>query len=84
MSNSNTFNNNLVQTSINDAYNFHSFSTYINNNINSINSNLQQQTRFSPHCIFCSSNNTISLINDGSFRQCKSCNKQFKSQFINK
>lgn len=80
MSNSNTFNNNLVQTSINDAYNFHSFSTYINNNIN----NNLQQTRFSPNCIFCSSNSSVSLINDGSFRQCKSCNKQFKAQFMNK
>jgi hypothetical protein len=79
MSNSNnTFNGskNLVQTSLDDAYKFGTFSTYINNN--------GLQIMFSPRCIFCSSNNSISLINDGSFRQCQSCNKQFKALFMNK
>jgi hypothetical protein len=78
MSNSNTFNNNqnnFPQTSLNDAYRFQSFSTYINNN--------GLQTMFSPRCIFCSSNNSVSLINDGSFRQCRTCNKQFKALFTN-
>ena len=51
--------------------------------INDINNN-GLQTMFSPRCIFCSSNNSISLINDGSFRQCRTCNKQFKALFMNK
>ena len=72
MSNPNMFNNNLQQTTINDAYHFESFSKYINNK--GLHSN------FSPICIFCSSNESISLINDGSFRQCKKCKKQFKSR----
>jgi hypothetical protein len=72
MSNSNIFNNsNFKQTPINDAYKFNSFSPYI------INGGLN--TRFSPICIFCSSNNTMNLSNDGSFKQCNRCRKQFKA-----
>lgn len=75
MSNSNTFNNNLQQTPINFAYEFKSFSSYINNN--------GLASRFSPICIFCSSKETTSLMNDGgSFRHCKRCNKQFKAQIV--
>lgn len=75
MSNSNTFNNNLVQTNLNDAYKFHTFSEYIPQALN-------RQT-FSPTCIFCSSNNTVSLMNDGgSFRQCVQCRKQFRATII--
>ena len=72
MSNPNMFNNNLQQTTISDAYHFESFSEYINNK--------GLQSKFSPICIFCSSNESISLINDGSFRQCKKCKKQFKAK----
>jgi hypothetical protein len=73
MSNSNTFNNsNFQQTPITDAYNFNSFSQYINNG--------GLKSRFSPICIFCSSNDSSSLMNDGgSFRQCNRCKKQFKA-----
>ena len=71
MSNPNMFNNNLQQTPINDGYHFESFSSYIVNN--------GLRTKFSPVCIFCSSNESVSLIEDGSFRQCKKCKKQFKS-----
>ena len=75
MSNNNTSNNtNLVQTSLNDAYYFSSFSAYINNN--------GLKPIFSPKCIFCTSNNSIPLVNDGSFRQCNSCKKQFKSLLV--
>lgn len=74
MSNSNIFNNNLVQTSLDDAYKFHTFSGYINNN--------GLQTRFSSKCIFCPCDISTSLISDGSFRQCNSCKKQFKSKLI--
>lgn len=71
MSNPNMFNGELQQTSIDTAYQFNSFSPYI------INGGLNN--RFSPFCIFCSSNNTINLVNDGSFKQCNSCRKQFKA-----
>jgi len=66
------FNNNLQQTTINDAYRFESFSDYINNN--------GLQTKFSPVCIFCSEKESLSLISDGSFRQCKRCKKQFRAR----
>ena len=72
MSNPNMFNGDLQQTTINDAYQFTSFSTYINSN--------GLQTKFSPICVFCSCPETTTLTNDGSFRQCKKCNKQFKSR----
>ena len=63
MSNPNAFYNNLQQTPVVSAYKFQSFSGYINNN--------GLCNRFSPICIFCSSTDTISLMNDGgSFRQC--------------
>jgi|688.fasta_scaffold330877_3 hypothetical protein len=74
MSNSNTFNNsNFQQTPIIDAYQFSSFSQYINNGC--------LKPNFSPVCIFCSSNNSTSLMNDGgSFRQCNRCKKHFKAR----
>jgi hypothetical protein len=66
------FNNNLKQTTINDAYHFESFSSYINNK--------GLQTKFSPICIFCSTTESTPLTNDGSFRQCNRCKKQFKAR----
>ena len=76
MSNSNTFNNNnFQQTPLNDAYQFSTFSPYI------MNGGLG--SRFSPICIFCSSNNTMNLANDGSFKQCNRCRKQFKARLSN-
>lgn len=77
MSNSNVFtNSNFQQTPLNNAYQFNTFSPYI------INGGLN--TRFSPICIFCSSNNTMNLVNDGgSFKQCNSCRKQFKAELSN-
>ena len=73
MSNSNMFNNgNFQQTPLNDAYQFNTFSSYI------VNGGLN--TRFSPICIFCSSKDSISLISDGSFKQCNRCKKQFKAR----
>lgn len=75
MSNSNTFNNgNFQQTPLNDAYNFSTFSDYINNN--------GLKTSFSPICIFCSSNNTINLTSEGGFKQCNNCKKQFRARLI--
>jgi hypothetical protein len=73
MSNSNTFNNsNFQQTPLGDAYRFSTFSQYINNG--------GLQTRFSPKCVFCPSIDSTALINDGSFRQCSRCKKQFKAK----
>ena len=70
------FNNgNFQQTPLNDAYNFNTFSAYI------MNGGLN--TRFSPICIFCQSNNTMNLVNDGSFKQCNTCRKQFKAGLKN-
>ena len=75
MSNSNTFNNgNFQQTPLNDAYNFATFSDYINNN--------GLKTSFSPICIFCSSNNTTNLTSEGDFKQCSNCKKQFRARLI--
>lgn len=72
MSSSNMFNGDLAQTNLDSAYNFTTFSSYImNGGLNS---------RFSPICIFCSAKNTINLTNDGSFKQCNICKKQFKSR----
>ena len=72
MSNSNTFNNsNFQQTPINDAYQFSSFSQYINTGC--------LKSNFSPVCIFCSSKESTALTNDGSFRQCNRCKKHFKA-----
>ena len=76
MSGSNIFNNgNFQQTPLNDAYQFQSFSSYINNN--------GLRSLFSPQCIFCPSNESTALSYDGgSFRQCKKCKKQFKAKLI--
>ena len=69
------FNGELSQTSIDNAYQFSSFSPYI------LNGGLNRT--FSPICIFCSSNNTMNLAKDGSFKQCNTCRKQFKANLIN-
>ena len=75
MSGSNIFNgSNFQQTPISDAYQFSTFSQYIANG--------GLTTRFSPICIFCSSKDSISLINDGSFKQCNRCKKQFKARIM--
>ncbi len=69
------FNGDLSQTKLDLAYNFNTFSPYImNGGLNS---------KFSPICIFCSSNNTMNLVNDGSFKQCNSCKKQFRANLSN-
>ena len=75
MSNPNTFNNELKQTSIDSAYQFSSFSPYI------MNGGLKRT--FSQTCVYCSSKNTMNLMNDGSFKQCNTCRKQFKASLIN-
>lgn len=72
MSFSNIFNNNLVETPVKVAYQFNTHSEFIKN---------MKVPSFSPVCIFCSCSDSIPLNQDGSFRLCKKCNKQFKSTF---
>ena len=72
MSFSNIFNNNLVETPVNTAYQFNTHSEFIKK---------MKVPTFSPVCIFCSNSESISLNQDGSFKQCKKCNKQFKATF---
>jgi hypothetical protein len=75
MSDSTIFKNgNFQQTPLNVAYQFQSFSNYINNN--------GLQTHFSPKCVFCLSTNTIALLSEGSFRKCNVCKKQFKARLV--
>ena len=73
MSSSNTFTRDLTQTSLNDAYKYHSFSNYINN---------MKLPTYSAICIFCSAKETTLLMDDGSFRKCKICNRQFKATIL--
>lgn len=74
MSSSNTFTKDLMQTQLNDAYQYQTYSSYINN---------IKKTTFSPICIFCSCKETNSLVSDGgSFRQCNNCKKQFKAMIL--
>jgi hypothetical protein len=75
MSSSNMFNKNLMETPINSAYYFET--------TNDNNKFIQKVCKngFSPFCIFCSNKDTQPLVQDGSFRLCKKCNKQFKAAF---
>jgi hypothetical protein len=72
MSSTNNFNGGLTQTPLNAAYHFNTYSEFIKN---------MKLPGFSPNCIFCSFQDTISLNQEGSFRQCRKCNKQFKATF---
>ena len=72
--NFNAMNHNLVQTTINDAYEYKTHSQFIKQ---------MKMPKFSLNCIFCSSFKTDSLTRDGSFRRCANCRKDFKAAFIN-
>lgn len=74
MDNSSLFSNKLSETSIDDAYKHQTYSQYLN-------SNAFIQSSLSSTCIFCSHNETKSLVNDGSFRYCNKCKKQFKAKY---
>lgn len=63
------------QTSIQDAYQYHTFSPYINN---------MKSPIYSVVCIFCSHKESTPLMTDGSFRNCNRCKKQFKALMINR
>ena len=74
-SNFTSFTHNLVQTSIGDAYRYHTHSEFIKQ---------MKIPKFSQTCIFCSSSKTDPLTNDGSFRRCGACRKDFRAIIINK
>ena len=60
-------------TPISDAYQIH----HINNNTYS------GSIKYSPVCIFCKNNSSISLMNDGgAFRQCQRCRKNFRATIV--
>lgn len=73
--NFNSFTHNLVQTPINDAYQYQTHSEFIKK---------MKVPTFSPTCIFCSSFKTNPLTRDGSFRRCASCRKDFRAVIANK
>jgi hypothetical protein len=60
------------QTPVNSAFDFNS----------TIKPN-QVLSSYSKICIYCNNQESVALSSDGSFRQCLSCRKHFKSQIIN-
>lgn len=60
------------QTPINNAFDF-----------NSTIKPIHVLSSYSKTCIYCSNNESLALITDGSFRQCARCRKHFKAQIIN-
>jgi len=61
-------------TSIYDAYQIHHIKT----------DTYGGSIVYSPVCIFCKNNTSISLMNDGgAFRQCQRCRKNFKATVLN-
>jgi len=71
----NNFKEDGVGVPLSQAYQFQTFCPYI-----------QQygfRTVYSSKCIFCSSMESVSLMNDGgSFRQCNRCKKQFRATIL--
>uniref|UniRef100_A0A6C0DL98 Uncharacterized protein n=1 Tax=viral metagenome TaxID=1070528 RepID=A0A6C0DL98_9ZZZZ len=74
MSSSNNFTQKLNETPINTAYDFQTCDNVNENFIQKI-----KELKFSVTCIFCSCQDTTALVNDGSFRNCKKCKKNFRS-----
>ena len=61
-------------TSISDAYKIHHIR----------NDTYGGSIKYSPVCIFCKNNISISLMNDGgAFRQCQRCRKNFRATVLN-
>ena len=74
MNANNFLNNNLEYTPLTEGYKYETHSDFIKK----LNS-----PKFSTLCIFCSSNKTTLLMQDGSFRNCLNCKKYFKCKIIN-
>lgn len=66
-------NTNIVQTPIVQAYQYETHSEFIKTT---------KKVQFSPICIFCSHLESAPLLNDGSFRRCQRCRKDFKAKII--
>ena len=60
------------QTPINNAFDF-----------NSTIKPTQVLSLYSKTCIYCRNEESVSLLSDGSFRQCLNCRKHFKAPIIN-
>jgi len=73
MNANNFLNNNLTQTPINEGYKYETHSEFIKK---------MTRPQFSSLCIFCSNDKTVSLMEDGSFRACLKCKKQFKARIL--
>ena len=51
--------------------------------IEHVNPNIYRGTiTYSKKCIYCSSQESISLLPDGSFRKCNNCRKNFKATIL--
>jgi len=61
---------NIPQTPVDSAFDFNS----------TIKPIQVLSSSFNTKCIYCNNNESISLIQDGSFRQCLQCRKHFKAQ----
>jgi len=61
---------NIPQTPVNSAFDFNS----------TIKPIQVLSSSFNTTCIYCNNNESRSLIQDGSFRQCLQCRKHFKAQ----
>lgn len=61
---------NIPQTPVNSAFDFNS----------TIKPIQVLSSSFNTTCIYCKNNESRSLIQDGSFRQCLQCRKHFKAQ----
>ena len=70
------FTNNLRETPIDSAYIFET----TKDNTQFLQKGMKKE--FSLICIFCSCKETVPLMQDGSFRSCNKCKKQFKSKII--
>ena len=68
MSKPNLLTNTLV---LDDVYAYRSHSDFINN---------IKAPKFSRVCVFCSHHDSFPLLNDGSFRCCLRCKKNFKAK----
>ncbi len=61
------------ETNLNEAYQYTTQSQFIIN---------AKPPRVLANCIFCSCPNSTALSQDGTFRQCTNCRKQFKARIM--
>ena len=66
-------NKDITHTPIESAYNYETYSEFIKST---------EPVKFSSICIFCSARGSIPLLDDGSFRRCSTCRKNFKAAIV--